>query len=315
MAPTASINTLAHAPARTPAATACTPTPTRPPPPTCTTPSAQVEARLRQLEGKQLGGESAKPRGLPGAEKYEGARAAGGGGGALLAGGKAYNADADVAATEADGKKEKKKVRAGRGSEGAWGRHVAACKCARGESLLVVHAHPTSSSPSPHPHSTHPPTSRRRRRRRRRRSRQRPTAARRRRRRRCAGAGCGVARRALPTLPTAPPGRPHGRAAAHALPLVSPPVPATHRRSGMRRTAVRRMRLLRARRRRRRRRRRTREAGPDSLPDSLPAAPPCRSSPPFTPSDARHASPLGAAFDCVTIERAKKGWCGCDGGG
>lgn len=38
----------------------------------------QVEARLRQLEGKQVGGEAAKPRGLPGAEKYDAGRATGG---------------------------------------------------------------------------------------------------------------------------------------------------------------------------------------------------------------------------------------------
>ena len=37
----------------------------------------QVEARLRQLEGKQVGGEAAKPRGLPGAEKYDAARTTG----------------------------------------------------------------------------------------------------------------------------------------------------------------------------------------------------------------------------------------------
>lgn len=79
----------------------------------------QVEARLRQLEGKQLSGEAAKPRGLPGAEKYEGARATGGGGGALLGKAKAYDAGADVAMAEAapaeDGekKKEKKKKKVG----------------------------------------------------------------------------------------------------------------------------------------------------------------------------------------------------------
>lgn len=82
-----------------------------------------MEARLRQLEGKQLSSEAAKPRGLPGAEKYEGARAAAGaGGGALLGQGKAYNADADVAMAEEDGekKKKKKKVRR-RGGGVGWG--------------------------------------------------------------------------------------------------------------------------------------------------------------------------------------------------
>ena len=78
----------------------------------------QVEARLRQLEGKQLGSESAKPRGLPGAEKYDAARETGGGGGATLGQAKAYNADADVAMEDGEKKKKKKKVggwTAGRG--------------------------------------------------------------------------------------------------------------------------------------------------------------------------------------------------------
>jgi hypothetical protein len=71
-------------------------------------PVVQVEARLRQLEGRQLGDEAAKPRGLPGAEKYEAARQTGNG--ALLGQAKAYNADADVAMAVANGdKKEKKK--------------------------------------------------------------------------------------------------------------------------------------------------------------------------------------------------------------
>lgn len=50
------------------------------------TPNSQVEARLRQLEGKTLGAEAAKPRGLPGAQKYVAPAAA------------AYNAGADVVA-------------------------------------------------------------------------------------------------------------------------------------------------------------------------------------------------------------------------
>ncbi|PRW56410.1 putative nucleolar 5-2 [Chlorella sorokiniana] len=70
---------------------------------------AKVEARLRQLEGKQVGGEAAKPRGLPGAEKYDAGRATGAAGGALLGQGKAYNADADVAMADGEKKKEKKK--------------------------------------------------------------------------------------------------------------------------------------------------------------------------------------------------------------
>ena len=65
----------------------------------------QVEARLRQLEGK-MGGEAAMPRGLPSPQKYDAARQSTGG--ALLAAPQAYNADADVA-MEVNGKKEKKK--------------------------------------------------------------------------------------------------------------------------------------------------------------------------------------------------------------
>lgn len=65
----------------------------------------QVEARLRQLEGK-MGVESAMPRGLPGPQKYDAARQSTGG--ALVAAPQAYNADADVA-MEVNGKKEKKK--------------------------------------------------------------------------------------------------------------------------------------------------------------------------------------------------------------
>lgn len=69
----------------------------------------QVEARLRQLEGKQLGSEAAKPRGLPSVQKYEPLRQ-GDAGEALLSQPKAYNADADVALPDAEGKKKKKKV-------------------------------------------------------------------------------------------------------------------------------------------------------------------------------------------------------------
>ena len=66
-----------------PVAHGCLPTPALPPshprfrPARCTRDRPQVEARLRQLEGKQVGGEAAKPRGLPGAEKYDSGRAAG----------------------------------------------------------------------------------------------------------------------------------------------------------------------------------------------------------------------------------------------
>ncbi|GAB4813880.1 hypothetical protein N2152v2_000926 [Parachlorella kessleri] len=68
----------------------------------------KVEARLRQLEGKQLATESARPRGLPGAEKYDGSRQ--GATAALATAPKAYNPDADVTADA--GKKKKKKDKA-----------------------------------------------------------------------------------------------------------------------------------------------------------------------------------------------------------
>ena len=67
----------------------------------------QVEARLRQLEGRMLAGESAKPRGKPDIAKYEPERQ-GGAGAALLTAPVAYNPAADVTATA--GKEEKKKV-------------------------------------------------------------------------------------------------------------------------------------------------------------------------------------------------------------
>ena len=79
---------------------------------------AQVEARLRQLEGRMLAGESAKPRGKPDIAKYEPGRQ-GGAGAALLTAPVAYNPAADVTATA--GKEEKKKVRAYRVLD-LWGR-------------------------------------------------------------------------------------------------------------------------------------------------------------------------------------------------
>ena len=66
----------------------------------------QVEARLRQLEGKLLGSESAQPRGKAEPQKYDAARQ--GTAGALLTAPKAYNADTDVVMEPA--KAEKKKV-------------------------------------------------------------------------------------------------------------------------------------------------------------------------------------------------------------
>ena len=67
----------------------------------------QVEARLRQLEGKLLGTESAKPRGQAEPQKYDKARQ--GPAAALLTETKAYNPDADVTADT--GKEEPPKVK------------------------------------------------------------------------------------------------------------------------------------------------------------------------------------------------------------
>ncbi len=67
-----------------------------------------MEARLRQLEGRMLASDSAKPRGKPDIARYEPERQ-GGAGAALLTAPQAYNPAADVTATA--GKEEKKKVR------------------------------------------------------------------------------------------------------------------------------------------------------------------------------------------------------------
>ena len=73
---------------------------------------SQVEARLRQLEGKLLASDSAKPRAGKGdIPKYDAARQ-GNAGPALITAAKAYNPDADVTADA--GKEEKKKKKVGR---------------------------------------------------------------------------------------------------------------------------------------------------------------------------------------------------------
>ena len=71
-----------------------------------------MEARLRQLEGRLLAGDAARPRGKAGTPRYDPARQ-GGAGPALLAAPKAYNPDADVtaAAPAKEGGKKKKKAR------------------------------------------------------------------------------------------------------------------------------------------------------------------------------------------------------------
>ena len=71
--------------------------------------SMQVEARMRQLEGRQLAVEGAKPKGKEQPAKYDKTKQ-GGANGALAAVPKAYNADADVPAAVEAAPEEKKKV-------------------------------------------------------------------------------------------------------------------------------------------------------------------------------------------------------------
>ena len=67
----------------------------------------RVEARLRQLEGRALEGEAAKPRGVPGPAAYDPKRQGAVPG--LVQAPKAYNADADVVVAEPEKKKKKKR--------------------------------------------------------------------------------------------------------------------------------------------------------------------------------------------------------------
>jgi nucleolar protein 58 len=67
----------------------------------------KVEARLRQLEGKMLGSESAQPKGKAEPQKYDPARQIGTG--AMLATAKAYNPDADITTDAGKAEKPKKK--------------------------------------------------------------------------------------------------------------------------------------------------------------------------------------------------------------
>jgi hypothetical protein len=71
-------------------------------------PAAQIEARARQMEGRDLGQQAAAPGGKPPPGKYERGRQGAAPG--LLSEPKAYNPDADATATA--GKEEKKKVSA-----------------------------------------------------------------------------------------------------------------------------------------------------------------------------------------------------------
>lgn len=68
---------------------------------------AKVEARMRQLEGKVLSTEGAKPKGKEQPAKYDKSKQAGSSAPALATQAKAYNVDADVAT---ESKEEKKKV-------------------------------------------------------------------------------------------------------------------------------------------------------------------------------------------------------------
>ncbi|KAL3156979.1 Nucleolar protein 58 [Trebouxia sp. C0009 RCD-2024] len=78
---------------------------------------SKVESRLRQLEGKLLGSESAQPRGKAEPQKYDAARQ--GPSGALLTAPQAYNADADVVMEPAKPDKKKKKRAAETEANGA----------------------------------------------------------------------------------------------------------------------------------------------------------------------------------------------------
>ena len=68
-------------------------------------PPPQVEARMRQLEGKVLATEGAKPRGKEQPAKYDKTKQ--GAAPALASQAKAYNADADVATESKEDKKKK----------------------------------------------------------------------------------------------------------------------------------------------------------------------------------------------------------------
>ncbi|KAK9839891.1 hypothetical protein WJX74_003108 [Apatococcus lobatus] len=76
---------------------------------------AKVEARLRQLEGKLLATESAKPRGKAEPQKYDKARQ--GPAAALLTETKAYNPDADVTADAGKEPPKKKKKKSAAATE------------------------------------------------------------------------------------------------------------------------------------------------------------------------------------------------------
>jgi hypothetical protein len=68
----------------------------------------QVEARLRQLEGRSLASDAGKARGKAQPAPYEAAKQAAGGSGLAPGAAKAYNADADVIEPVKKEKKEKK---------------------------------------------------------------------------------------------------------------------------------------------------------------------------------------------------------------
>jgi hypothetical protein len=72
----------------------------------CWCPAAQIEARARQMEGRDLGQQAATPGGKAPPGKYERGRQGAAPG--LLSEPKAYNPDAEATATA--GKEEKKKV-------------------------------------------------------------------------------------------------------------------------------------------------------------------------------------------------------------
>lgn len=72
----------------------------------------QVEARLRQLEGKMLASDSGVARGKADIARYDPSRQ-GAAGAALLTAPKAYNPDADVTANAGKEQKKAKKKKVG----------------------------------------------------------------------------------------------------------------------------------------------------------------------------------------------------------
>lgn len=105
---------------------------------------AKVEARLRQLEGKVLGGEAGRSAGKEQPGKYDKSRQSATP--ALASAPKAYNADADVAMAEASDKKVREEGRrTGRGGRGeAAGRGGAGVEGSVGHGMRLGRSRPAA---------------------------------------------------------------------------------------------------------------------------------------------------------------------------